>query len=417
MARRLVLFLVVFAGVGLAQSYLSVHGEDIEVRVDTVNGYFGIGTYPDGLRLTYDFGDTILPSSNFVVKIDGVTYGLAGVPADYALEDYQVTGFPEEVSLINAIKNRWSIDSLNITIDQYLRLEVIDTNEFIRVRYAITNMDSTRHNISLEHKWDVCLNNYEGNPVVPSLFIPGLEPECPFFSLIPGEMRIHQYEEPDSGLIANLIFSEFDAIRPNMIAFGPQAEILPSVFDIDTSFICEPYDSLAVLLRWNEINIASGLTHELITYYGTCENWRNLKLPLGWNIVSNASILELDVDELYGWDNSISDYYTTILTEPEKGYWAMITDTFNVNLFPLFPPDSFTDTIYTDSLYRGWNLIGSARYEIPRSLLHTDPPGLIMGVFGWDPIGYDYFVESDSLLPYRGYWVLSSGDGEIIVGP
>ncbi len=132
----------------------------------------------------------------------------------------------------------------------------------------------------------------------------------------------------------------------------------------------------------------------------------------GWNLVSIPSTVPEVAgsfgSSIFGYDNTTSDYFAPDSILGKKGYWVLGTD---------------TDTIavgnglssYSDTLYRGWNLIGAVDHPIPSHDITTDPPGLLVPpLFGWD--GADYFI-ADTLYPGRGYWFLSSENGRIEVGP
>jgi len=138
----------------------------------------------------------------------------------------------------------------------------------------------------------------------------------------------------------------------------------------------------------------------------------DMQLYRGWNLVSipstspeNASSFGTSV---FGYDNTAADYFAPDSMFGKKGYWAlgMATDTVAVGNDMAF---------YEDTLYRGWNLIGSVCHPISYSHISTEPPGLGMSQpYGWN--GMDYFA-ADTLYPGNGYWFLSSGNGRITVGP
>ncbi len=132
----------------------------------------------------------------------------------------------------------------------------------------------------------------------------------------------------------------------------------------------------------------------------------------GWNLVSvptiearHSSVFGMMI---YGYDAYLYEYFTTDSLHPGKGYFvlSMSADTIEI-------PRTLHS--YSDTLHRGWNLIGAVNIPLPASSIETDPPGLLIPpLFGWD--GADYF-PADTLYPGKGYWFLSSDNGRIEVGP
>jgi len=143
-------------------------------------------------------------------------------------------------------------------------------------------------------------------------------------------------------------------------------------------------------------------------YSAVCE----VEINRGWNLFSIPSITSEPTStfgtSVFGYDATIPDYYTPDSLLNGDGYWALGLSSDSIEVPGNLP--SFSDT-----LYRGWNLIGAIRYPIPISRIATEPAGLGMSPpYGWD--GMDYFL-ADSLYPGKGYWFLSSGNGRITVGP
>lgn len=131
----------------------------------------------------------------------------------------------------------------------------------------------------------------------------------------------------------------------------------------------------------------------------------------GWNLVSvptvepqHSSVFGMMI---YGYDPYLYEYFTADSLHPGKGYFVLSMAADMVEL-----PRTLHS--YSDTLFRGWNLIGAVNIPIPLSSIETDPPGLFVpSLFGWD--GADYF-PADTLYPGRGYWFLSLENGRIEVG-
>jgi len=132
----------------------------------------------------------------------------------------------------------------------------------------------------------------------------------------------------------------------------------------------------------------------------------------GWNLISVPSSASFSTSTfgttVFGYDPTISDYYTPDSLVHGKGYWMLSMSSDTIAL-----PGSIPS--FSDSINRGWNLIGSIGYPIPKNRISTIPDGLgLCAPYGWN--GTDYFF-ADSLYPGHGYWFLSTGNGRITVGP
>ena len=140
----------------------------------------------------------------------------------------------------------------------------------------------------------------------------------------------------------------------------------------------------------------------------------------GWNLLSYpfappttlSSAFPFAIPPAYGYNPSAADYYGTDSLFEGMGFWLLSTrDTV------LAVNGGSESHTYSDTLFRGWNLIGSVCHPIAYSQITTDPIGLgLSRPYGWDITTGEYFL-ADSLHPGRGYWFLSSGHGRITVGP
>ncbi len=153
------------------------------------------------------------------------------------------------------------------------------------------------------------------------------------------------------------------------------------------------------------------ITNSSIPVRVLCEDVE-IDFSRGWNLVSVPTVepqhSSIFSTSAFGYDPSMLEYFTADSLHPGKGYFVLSMDTDTVEL-----PRTLHS--YSDTLHRGWNLIGAVNIPLPASSIETDPPGLIIPpLFGWD--GADYFI-ADTLYPGRGYWLLSSENGRIEVGP
>ncbi len=265
------------------QAYIEVYGYGVEARVDTSIGFFGVGTYPAGVDLTWDFFSiaTGAGNSNFILRVDDDTYGLAfpgneaafTPPLDYTMGNFHNDAFPRLISPANVIHNKWIIDLIpdsteDISVDQFLKpvLEG-DSLGLVQVRYRISNDASDSHTVALEHKWDIMVNGVDDAPVAC--------PASPYstsnitFNLTTMPTYILIPDDPLSPSITGvMVLDTFDTACPDFFAYGREEDLIYSNFSIDATFATGTYSLSAALLRWREITLAPGEDVELITYYG-----------------------------------------------------------------------------------------------------------------------------------------------------
>jgi len=290
MRNAIIFLLLLTATICLAQSYLSVHDFGVEARVDTTVGFFGIGTYPGGQLLTFDFPNpTMLGNSNFIVMIDSTSYGLHTSPLAFTpptsaiLPAYQEPGYPIIIDSTNTIQSMWSVPdssggSDTIRISQCFTPFELDSRGLIKVTYTIQNlaMSAVSHYIALEHKWDIDINGVDDAPVaVPGVFADtNAVYDVDLGDRMPGTFIAAElgFSSP-YGLVARGIINVLDAglNPPDVFAFGDEFDLIPSNFSIGPSFSGGIYSSSAALIRWNDVLVAPGETWTIITYYGLGE--------------------------------------------------------------------------------------------------------------------------------------------------
>ncbi len=142
---------------------------------------------------------------------------------------------------------------------------------------------------------------------------------------------------------------------------------------------------------------------------GSCTT---MDLVKGWNIVS-VPLLPLDGRPgalfnsskvtLFGYS---SGYTPATELVKGKGYWTFAAKNTTYTVCGHTPGT-------TVPLVAGWNLVGGFDVDMKASTLTTSPGGLIQSsFFGYDGTAY---AAADSLKKGRGYWVKSSGAGNLIV--
>ena len=283
--RYVVIFLAIFALACPVFGYLSVHGYGVEARVGDSVGSFGVGTYPGGQSLDYNFFHPDYPdgSSHFIVKIDSTTYshGMVTYSADTVLLPFKSAGYPQILIATNTIQNRWVIPMPSggtdmIQIDQFLTPDSLgDSLGLIRVRYIINNLTSNTHNIALEHKWDILINSMDG----PLIACPGMPYSDTNMVFTPATMP--PYFLAASGflptsLIGVMLVDSFDATCPDFFASGNEMMLIPSCFDVNPSFAGGPYFLSAALLRWDDVPVPASGFLEIITYYGIWSDFTSI---------------------------------------------------------------------------------------------------------------------------------------------
>ena len=136
----------------------------------------------------------------------------------------------------------------------------------------------------------------------------------------------------------------------------------------------------------------------------TLESWNMIGLPLEVNDPSYLNIFPSSVG------GTLYSYSGAYIPETEliqgNGYWLRFYEGGTVQITGVE-----TDQLHI-ALTEGWNMISGISSEISVTNI-VDPDGLILpnSIYGFSTT---YFV-TDILEPGKGYWVRSSGMGEIII--
>ncbi len=132
--------------------------------------------------------------------------------------------------------------------------------------------------------------------------------------------------------------------------------------------------------------------------------WNMVGLPL---IVENSQPVSLFPDALEGTLYSFSDGY---IQEDElsvgNGYWLRFSQSGMIQITGE-PVNEFTISLNTD-----WNLISGISYLVSITSI-SDPQNLIVPgtIYGFE----EMYVNVDELIPGKGYWLRSTGEGEIML--
>ena len=156
-------------------------------------------------------------------------------------------------------------------------------------------------------------------------------------------------------------------------------------------------------------DIIPGATDADVTVYYN-EHWNLVSLPLE---IEDAHYLTIFPDAieatLYGFDGTTyvqGGIHDNVL-QPGKGYWLRFPDAGSVVIEGTYQPT------YEIEITEGWNLIaGFGENDISDEDI-TDPDGIIVwnSLFGFEGT----YVDSEDLVPGKGYWLRATADGIILI--
>lgn len=128
--------------------------------------------------------------------------------------------------------------------------------------------------------------------------------------------------------------------------------------------------------------------------------WSMLSLPVEVGDRWRFSLFGYSYSQVY----SYAGIYVAVDTIPRgAGFWVKSDQIVASGCFIA------TDTV---KLRSGWNMIGSVSSSVPVASITTIPPGLILSqTYGYSG-GY---YTSSSIMPGQGYWMKSSGAGQLIL--
>ena len=134
--------------------------------------------------------------------------------------------------------------------------------------------------------------------------------------------------------------------------------------------------------------------------------WNLLGLPIDAPNAHYEAVFDtLPISQAYAYDPA-SGYVARDSLRNGEGFW-MLFDRDTTIVAAGTPVDSLTISVAD-----GWNLIAGPGCEMPVPAVTTTPPGLVASdYYGYDAGGYA--AESAALEPWKGYWVLLSGAGDM----
>ncbi len=159
-----------------------------------------------------------------------------------------------------------------------------------------------------------------------------------------------------------------------------------------------------VSIEISSAGIGRSLPFTFTAYPSACTEY-TWNLTTGWNIVSYPSTEGFPSDSLYSdavppvYDYSSGAYNAVDTVTAGPGYWVLMPSDVDI---PQCLGAS-TDTV-NYSLIPGWNLVGTG--DMPISIdLFTEVEEIVWPIYGFTGGAYS---EVDTLLPLKGYWILSS---------
>jgi len=144
------------------------------------------------------------------------------------------------------------------------------------------------------------------------------------------------------------------------------------------------------------------------------------RLRAGWNMVSvpiapadaSTSAVFPDVEAVYTWDSSTKSYVVPDVIVPHQGYWVAVLEDMAIEL------NGTPVTTWTSVQDTGWNMIGSVHGgNVFFSSPDDDPANAVEGFAYWwnpDTKSYEYCT---SIEPCNGYWIASTQDCSLTMGP
>ena len=253
----------------------------IEVRVDTLHGFFEVG-HRDGRQLTAMYPNPSFGGSDiFGFYLDGTIYRSSfwggGALCDQNMDDYYLNTIyiPAE----NTIVSTWQVPSIggNIVVRQKLTPVVLDSLGTIKIQYFIQNNSIITHSIGIALKLDVKIQYRDNAPfAVGVLFTPdGVAYAYPSIPQYWQAFLTSPTDTSHSNLIARGIVNLYGATPPDSFVLGEAAEfygpgtgIKTPCWNIDRTHIGQPYYDSGALVRWGPQSIDPGDEISFTTYYG-----------------------------------------------------------------------------------------------------------------------------------------------------
>ncbi|MFP4460427.1 MAG: hypothetical protein ACLFSQ_12670 [Candidatus Zixiibacteriota bacterium] len=254
-----------------AKPTIGVHNDDVAVQVNTEDGKYNEGTYPDSDRLLYSYPSS--PWSSWtMVKVDGVDYCNS---SGTEVRDLPITTDFTEVSHSGDSSYIWGGYSAE-DVEIYQKLQpvyitypdtVIGT---VFIEYTIVNTDATAHNVQLMIEMDTMIGSNDAADLATSRGYSGVEEGFRSDDSLGMPPFWLAYEEgPDytgDQLIGLGILTGWDAVTPDVFMVGQWGSLYSTTWAYTPSGT--PYSDSAVRIYWDCGRLEAGDTAVVSTYYG-----------------------------------------------------------------------------------------------------------------------------------------------------
>ncbi|GJQ64155.1 MAG: hypothetical protein SCALA702_32080 [Melioribacteraceae bacterium] len=148
-------------------------------------------------------------------------------------------------------------------------------------------------------------------------------------------------------------------------------------------------------------NIIPEVSQESVTI-NVNNGWNLVSPPLQMQDMSVTNIFPDATSDAFGFD---AGYIQVENLASGSGYWLKFDDQFQYEISGDVPTSNI-------ELAEGWNIIGIYNNEVSVSQITTEPEGILQSNFFSFENGY---INSDLLIPGKGYWIKTSGAGELII--
>ena len=133
------------------------------------------------------------------------------------------------------------------------------------------------------------------------------------------------------------------------------------------------------------------------------KGWNLISVPVATGNQQFSTLFPHAISLAWQWNNSYSSADTPV---HGAGYWLKFDSTRTV---VLAGTPSYVDTL---DVTTGWNLIGSISKPVSVDSILSIPNGVINSAF------FDYqdnYQKTDTLYPFRGYWIKTQSSGKLIL--
>ncbi len=133
-------------------------------------------------------------------------------------------------------------------------------------------------------------------------------------------------------------------------------------------------------------------------------NWNLVSLPIRSSNALRISMFPTAISNAFAF---VGGYVTKDTLQNGKGYWLKFNAPEEIQFI-----GGETLSYDTIQVVAGWNMIGALSNPILASSITSDPSGIISsGFFGYG----NGYVQSDTLMPGKGYWVKINQIGQLIL--